>query len=461
MRTISLWVKKNKDKINSFSALFISFYFIVLVFPYCTGRIPFLYQAICVSVAGRIAYRAIPTFLFFLYGVLVAHANGSRLKWEWLFPMLSLWVAYLLAWITTPDTYSYVSESWNRSLTYRSVTVGWGDEAIDFGTLVVETLLLLVWMSFIPDAINKSRCILIPIVTIISFAWLAVLVSLAIEWSLYVRLFQGGDLKLIRSFFSQKNEFGAFLFLGTFASSFASVFKRGKMRPLFVLSAFSLTIITFLVRCYTALISELLIVAALFVTLIAELKNRRPRLSYCLLGGTALVTITVIGLAFLPAVRESIAPLRIVYNSFASIEKEIVSRTSIWQHAPAVADGFHLFLGVTDLISDAKLASLQTIFQESTVAIFHNSYIAYLAIHGMVGLLVYFAVIFKAGKNCLISTKEPRYTMFLFALLLGYLFQGVTETYVLFTKMSVLTLPATLVFYVFLPVMRRNELYEI
>jgi|GEM_PF-6981962 len=462
MASIRNWVISKKAKINAFAPIFLATYFLILVLPYCTGRIPVLYQAICVNVIGRVAFRLIPTAYIFGYGLLAGIANQSKIRWEWVFPIVALWVTFLIAWITTPDTYVFVSASWNRSLTYSTTTVGWLDELISFGTLVAETSILIIWISIIPDAVRNKRGILVPLITVTAFAWVAVIASLALEWDLYIRLFKGGDHKLIHSIFFQKNEYGAFMFMGTFTSCFLGYFKRGWTKYLFGLSAVLLTLVTFLVRCYTAFMSEMVVVVALLLAWVLGLRKKNKVLSWSLLGVGIGGVALLIFLAYAPGPRENIAFLRIVYNSLNSVEKEIETRTVIWAHLPEVINGHQLFFGVTDGISDAKLASLQVVDQEGVVVIFHNSYVAYLAIHGLIGLLVYFALIFNSVKRCLSFRKGAATTsVFLLLLLIGYLLQGMAETYVLFIKMSVLTLPLTYVFFVFLPALKREGTYAI
>ena len=462
MTSIKTWAHSKKDRINAFAPIFLATYFLILVLPYCTGRIPVLYQAICVNVIGRVLFRLIPTAYIFGYGIVAGIANQSKFRWEWLFPMVALWVSFALAWITTPDTYAFVSVSWNRSLTYSTTTVGWLDELIAFGTLIAETLILLIWMSIIPDTIKNKWGTLVPLIAVVAFAWMAVLLSLTLEWDLYIRLFNGGDHKLIHSIFSQKNEYGAFMFMGTFASCFLGYFKKGWTKYLFGTSAILLTLVTFLVHCYTAFMSEVVVVIALLLMWILALRSKSKVLSWSVLGTAVGAAAALILLAYLPGPRDSISFLRILYNSLNSIEKEVETRTVIWAHLPEVINGHQLFLGVTDGISDAKLASLQVVDQEGAVAIFHNSYIAYLAIHGLIGLLVYFALIFVATKIGITFKNGNMWApLFLFLILIGYLLQGMAETYVLFIKMSVLTLPLTYVFFVFLPAMKRETLYAI
>ena len=455
-------IRNARGKINAFAPFFLVAYFLLLVFPYCTGRIPTLYSLICVNVIGRVIFRLIPTGFLFAYGSLAWIANRSKMRWEWLFPMVALWAAYILAWIFTPDTYVYVSMSWNRSLTYSSTTVGWLDAAIAFGTLVAESLILLFWISIFPDIIRNRKAVLVPLLVVAAFAWLSVILSLALEWKLYVDLIKGGDHKGLHSIFFQKNEYGAFMFMGTFASAFLAYFTKSKLKWAYLLSSLGLTAVTMFVRCYTALMSETVVVVALLLATVAQIRRKSKRVAYAFLSVFVLAVSAVLVCTFIPAVRDNQPIFRVFYSSLMSIEKEIETRTIIWRHLSDVADGYHIFLGITDGVSDAKLGSLQIVNDEAVVSIFHNSYIAYLAIHGLAGLLVYIALIFRAAKSCF-SYKKIRLagSLFLLCMLIGYLLQGVAETYVLFIKMSVLTLPLTLVFFVFLPTMDREGFYEI
>lgn len=450
-----------RTKINAFAPIFLITYFLLLVFPYCTGRIPVLYDLVCVNVIGRVLFRLVPTGFLFTYGALAWVANRSKMRWEWLFPLVALWVAYVLAWIFTPDTYVFVSMSWNRSLTYSSTTIGWLDTAIAFGTLVAESLILLLWISIFPDVIQNRKAVFIPLIAVAAFAWLSVILSVALEWNLYVALIKGGDHKGLHSIFFQKNEYGAFMFMGTFASAFLTFFSKSKTKWAYLLSALGLTAVTMFVRCYTALMSETAVVAALLLVTIVQIKQENKRVAYALLGILTLAVAMVLIFTFTPAIRDNQPIFRVFYSSLMSIEHEVLTRTVIWKHLSDVVDGYHLFLGVTDGISDAKLGSLQIVNDEMVVSIFHNSYIAYLAIHGLAGLLVYFAFIFKAAKSCFSYKKIHLVgSLFLLCTLIGYLLQGVAETYVLFLKMSVLTLPLTWVFFVFLPAIEREGLYE-
>ena len=462
MRKLIERIRSGRDRINAFAPIFLVTYFLLLVFPYCTGRIPTLYSLVCVNVIGRVLFRLIPTAYLFGYGALAGIANRSKIRWEWLFPMIALWVAYLLAWAFTPDTYVFVSMSWNRSLTYSSTTVGWLDTAIAFGTLVVESLILLLWMSVFPDTIRNRKALLAPLLAITIFAWLSVVLSIALEWKLYVNLIHGGDHKGLHSIFFQKNEYGAFMFMGAFASAFLAFFTKSKLKWAYLFSGLGLTVVTMFVRCYTALMSETVVMAVFFVTFAIKIRKEHRRLAYAMLSAFVFAVGAVLLFTFIPPIRDSQPIFRVFYSSLMSIEREIQTRTIIWKHLSDVADGYHIFLGITDGVSDAKLGSLQIVNDEAVVSIFHNSYIAYLAIHGLVGLLVYFALIFKAAKSCFAHKGIRLYeSLFLLFILIGYLLQGIAETYVLFLKMSVLTLPLTWVFFVFLPAMRREVFYEI
>ncbi len=461
MSRIVEWIRRKQASINAFAPVFLVSYFLLLVFPYCTGRIPPLYNLVCVNIVGKVLFRLIPTGYLFTYGALAWITNRSKIRWEWLFPIVALWIAYLLSWVFTPDTYQFVSISWNRSITYSSITVGWFNTAIAFGTLVAESLILLLWISVFPDVVRKRKTVFIPMSVIAIFAWLAVLLSVILEWNLYVSLFNGGDHKGLHSFFYQKNEYGAFMFMGTFASAFLCFFAKPKYKWIYLLSALGLSAITMLVRCYTALMSESVVVLALIIAVLIQIQKNNKRLAYALIGTVLVAACSILVLIFIPSIREKQPIFRFVYSSLMSLESEIQTRTIIWKHLPDVAGGYHLFLGVTDGVSDAKLGSLQIVNEEAAVAIFHNSYIAYLAIHGLVGLLVYFAIVFKAAKSCFAYKRLSLVgSLFMLCLLVGYLLQGIAETYVLFLKMSVLTLPLTWVFFVFLPAMSKEGTYE-
>ena len=461
MKALKAWILSKQSKINHFAPVFFATYFLLLVIPYCTGRIPVLYDLICVNVIGRVVFRLLPTLYVFIYGFLVGIANRCKIRWEWLFPMVTLWIAYALAWIFTPDTYVYVSMSWNRSLTYSTTTIGWLDAAISFGTLIAETLILFMWISVFPSAVKTRKAVFASLIAMVAFAWLAVVLSVALEWNLYVELFKGGDHKGLHSIFFQKNEYGAFMFLGAFASASLFYISEKKAKWALAVSGLGLTMVTMLVRCYTALMSEIVILIGLLLLTIYHVRKKSHVFGYSLggvvLGGVALVMI----LTFVPSIRDNQPIFRVLYNSLMSIEREVETRTVIWKHLPDVTSEYSLFLGVTDDVSEAKLGSLQIINDESVVSIFHNSYIAYLASHGLIGLLVYFALIFKAAKSCFVYSRYGRVgSIFLLFLLIGYLLQGVAETYVLFIKMSVLTLPLSLVFFVFLPAIKKEGFDE-
>lgn len=455
------WIRSKQNAISAFAPWFFASYFLLLVIPYSTGRIPVLYAALCVNVIGRVLFRLIPTAYLFAYGLLSAIANKTRFRWEWMISMILLWIGYILTWIFIPDTYVYISQSWNISITYTSITVGWQETLIAFLTMIAETTMFVFWLSFFPSTVKTKKAIVIPLLTMVLFAWLSIILSVAIEWNLYMSLFKGSDHKLIHSIFSQKNEFGAFLFIGTFASAFLCWFLKGKKKIIFAASSFVLTVFTLIIRCYTALASEVVVMVALIILAARWLNSKKPYLGIAVAGGMAALLAGFIATAFIPAFRSNVPVFKIIYSSFNSLGEEIATRTVIWEHLPDVAGGHNIFLGLTDTVSDTKVAGLQIVQDESVVAIFHNSYIAYLAIHGIAGLLIYFAVIFKAIKNGVAFKKKGiAGSIFLLLLLLGYLLQGMAETYVLFIKMSVLTLPLTYVFYVFVPAMNKGDVYE-
>lgn len=342
-RAIS-WIRNHKDRINGFAPWFLMSYFLLLVLPYCTGRIPVLYAAVCVNIIGRVIFRLIPTAYFFIYAILVGIANKAKFRWEWVFPIVAVWIMYALAWAFTAKEYVYVSISWNRSITYETTQVGYAELLIAFLTLIAETSMFFCWLTIMPACVKNRKAVFVPLITIAAFALVSILFSVAYEWKLYVELFNGGDHKGIRSFFSHKNEFGAFMFMGVFALSFIVYSFKTKISILCTSLAVGIVGVLFLVRCYTALMSALVCFVALLLLGLVRL-YRQKRAVALGIGGMAIVLLTILILCtFLPSIRESIPVFRIFYNSMMSTEREISTRTVIWAHLGDVINGHRVFL---------------------------------------------------------------------------------------------------------------------
>ncbi|MBQ7249897.1 MAG: hypothetical protein IJS37_00910 [Bacilli bacterium] len=434
-----------------FAPFFFVIYLILVLAPYYTSQIPII-GTLLTSRYPKIAYRALTTAFLFAYSITIAFAFKKPLNIGWALPLTITLIAYVLAWVFLPNGYSYVSVGKMGFVTLSTVYIDFSSMIISFFLYAAEIAVFLCGVSWLPYVVRSRKTIITFFAFFVGFVSFACAFSIIYENQLYFSAFSGTGTKSIASFFHHKNEFGAMLFLGSLSSVFLFHYARGKLRFAFLGATILFFLLSIPVRCYTGLVPVLFLDGAALIYDLASLFKRKKTVFFLVMGGVLGGLIAVVVLTFNEAARNAIPFFGSVYNNLLAAEREILSRTDVWNTSYRLITGPSVFIGKTDPVANRELTSYLDMTSILSLNDYHSAFVSFYTNHGIVGLFIYVLLLIWVFRNCLrVKKSNSRLAALLIILLSAAVLFSMPESYTLFVNMSGIAFPTLCLFVIFTP----------
>lgn len=440
--------------------LFLSLYFFACAAPYVFARVPAV-NAFLTSGSTRIIYKGLCCVALFAYTAYLAFHTKQKPRWAILFLLVPLCFSFIAALMLNPAYSILYIRGYNMGI--EQIITGTSLESLwtELPILCAEFLALFCFWSYFPACISSRKDVLIPLYSLLFFVLLCVAFSLIFEFGQYLESITRTSAfqPTIRSLFHSKNIFGLVLFLGIFAICFIYLLTRRRLHKAFLLIvATLLEIDLFAIQCYTAFITSIVVMVALYFFALKRHIANHKRLSLAIaINLTAVISFGVVCVSV-----ESIYSLNPFLQKLGAsfqrlLTREVFSRTSKWSYALEICYGPGVFVGRTETISQNELVMYEMMYDADLLRDFHSGYFTMYASFGMVGLLVYGSILALRFRCLLELTKGHKSLLFFLSVLfLASLLICMPETYILFISLSFGTLLFTYVFVVFLPFLSRE-----
>ncbi len=451
---------KSQNNIRKISPFFFIAYFLLIGAPYFFAQIPFLHSFFTTGTT-KILFRGLTTIMLLAYAVICAKAFQKPLNLRWLFTWALAVLAYAIAWVFLPQSFSYYAVGKMGSVTESTVYITHVSMAISFFLFGAEVAIFLSCRSWLFEAIGRKTIISF-FAFAISVVFISCLVSFVLEFDAYKAVIGGSSYKGIVGIFNHKNEFGAFLFIGLFSSVFLFHYSKGKTRYLCLASSLLFLVVAFFVRCYSGLIPMLFLAIVAFFYDCTSLWKRN-KIAFFVIAGSACLLLTSFLLCFLvPSIREQSKILSSLFRNLQAAEDEIRSRTDVWAAAIQLIRGPAILIGKTDAVANRELIAYLEMTSIVNLNDYHDAFISFYTNHGIIGLLFYVLTIIEAyGYTFHLTKANKRFGVLLVFLLSSAVLFSLPESYVLFINMSALAFPFLALFFVFMPyLLEENRLLK-
>ena len=437
---------------------FLVIYFLLLIAPYSFAPIAPVNSFLTGS--GKIPYRLFTTALLGAYSLYLWIKHRLHPRFDLLIPMSLLWGSFALASIFAPRVFSYVSESFNGSFAFSQVSYEEISIWIQLPLLLCDCFVFFCFVSFFPPCVTNKMQVVIPLASIVVYAVVACFFSYIKEFSAYANYINGSDQSkgTIQSWTQSKNAFGILLFHGAFASTFLLYYVKRWWRFTFVVLDLVFLVTSYIAQCYTAMVPILIVCLLLFLYAAVAAYRKKHVFGVAAIGcGLTLIAVFLVCI-FSPSIYEA-APFwnKIHTKFFYFFDHEIFSRTKKWDLALIICRGPFSFIGKSST-AELELALRENAILDMSYPDFHCSYVAMFGTAGLTGLAMYCFTIGYAGKNVWMCQSNRLLLLTSAGLFFACLLFAMPETYTLFLSMSVISLPFTYLFIVFLPFLRRTDL---
>ncbi len=431
--------------------LFFITYFLLSAAPYLFAKVSVI-NTFLTSPIPRIIYRGAVLLYLLAYSVGIAITTKTHLRLNWIPPLVLVAIAFLLAWFCEPNAFSYYAVGKMGSVTQSTTVVSTFSYAVSFFLYCAEAGVFLICLSWLSKAVTCRKTIIWFFSMMVALVFLSCAISVAIESSLYRGLFSGSGAKLITGIFHHKNEFGAFLFLGGISAAFLFRYVKVWQRYLFLTAFILFLSFSVAIRCYTGLYPLAFLAICLTIYDLAFLwkKSKVACLSLSLLTASGLIAL-ILCVAIEP-IRSKIPFFASIYTNFESIEKEIISRTAVWNATYKIVKGPAVLTGLTDAMANSQLVAYLQMTTIVNLNDFHDAFVFFYANHGLVGLACYVYVLIYVFDISVFRVRSRRRLCILMTILFASsILFSMPESYVLFVNMSAIAFPTMMLFVICAP----------
>lgn len=436
LRKPLLFLGNHRKQINGFLPYFFLSYFIFIFLPYVVADVPAINSFFLGSVT-RLVYRAFTTVYFCFIGCMFGYINKAGIKWWFVIGGIILLICYGLSITSAPRHYSYVVTGLSRRVEFYTLDIGPASYVTYGFSFLADIVSFVIFISYIPLAMNSIKQLYLTLIFLVSFMLFACVYSLIKEHNQIVELLKGSSEYeiTVRSLFHSKNAFGLYLFVANISAAFLLVTIKTNIKWVLLLPMVTFTTMTLLSMCKSALlcclILDLLLVwffaffskgVTFYVSLILTI------ISICVLLG--LVVIFSI-----PSLRDD--QFLKLYSLFEKLFNGLFSRTDRWVMAKYVVYGPFIVIGMNETNATYFLEIMSKVLQDIDVIDFHSGYVTWYAHHGIVGCILYGALlIYIIYKIIILSKFSKRYAMMIAIFFLSCLVFMIPESYVLFISIS-------------------------
>ena len=436
---------------------FLAVYFLLLIAPYSFAPIPTINYFLTGS--GKTAYRLVCLALLGLYSLYLSVRYKLRPRFELLLPFALFFLSCVVSCFLSPRNICYVSEGLNGSFLFVQVAISEKTIWTELARALCSFFVLFCFVSFFAPCVRFKKDIFIPMLVILIYALLACLYSYVFEYPAYKSFLTGADQSkgAIISWSQSKNSFGIILSFGAFSSSFIFCAFRKRRNIIFAIFPFLFLATSYFCQCYSSLVVVLFVCLLLLVLFFVWLSKKSKPIFWAFSATLALVLTTFLLFVSIPAIYENVQAFKSINEKIGYfLSQEIFSRTKKWSQALVIIKGPFSFVGKLGS-AKAELTAFESINEAAAANDdFHSAFVDFLACKGLTGLIFYLFFIGYAAKNVWRLLKKSRSLCgCMFALLVCAVLFSMPETYSLFLSMSVITIPFTYAFVLFIPTLER------
>lgn len=432
--------ENRKEGINKFLIFFLTSYFILITAPYIFARVPALDSFFTTS-PTNIVYRSLTTIYFVIYLLFVAFANKIKINWPITIVGITLLLLYIVSSAASPKFYDINGTIYNISAT---------SYAVSYFRFAADVICFAMLIMFIPPILKDVKHIYPIVYILVAILVIACIYSFITEWDNIKALMDGKDEYAypVKSLFHSKNAFGLFLFVASLGATFVIyTSKEIKYILILFLPLLLFVIMTALIGCKTALISNLILLLSMFAYAIYLVFKEDKKIGIVFISiFSALLLLFILYMAIPSFHSGSLSWLYdVVCRFFNRMSYYFDIRVNIWSNVNNVVYDGYMVCGVSDANMAAYLGATQGL------ADFHSAYVSFYVSHGILGTAIYAGIFGWIIYLIVKLFKKDKVNAILIAIfLICSAFMAVPETYTLFLGISSYAFVINLIIVVYL-----------
>ena len=430
-------LSRHKDRINKFLPIFLASYMVLLILPYIFGWAPSINHFFSTGIS-QMLYRFITMIYGCVYLSLIGIVNRIKIKPPYIIGSVVLVVLVTISSIVSPHTIYYLDGS-------KMIDIKWWWYLFDIIKFIIALFLFVAISFFVHPVMKSHKTFNIAFYFLLGITSFACIYSLIFEFDSLAALFKGEDehLVAIKSIFQNKNSYGLFLFISSLSAAYIIFTNNDDIRySLLLIPLLVFTLFSILVGCRTAFISQVVLIGYLFIRSIIILKGHSNKAFYTIVGIASVFIILFILFLSIPAMHSgSLNGLyRVILYTFSEFGASLSSRMEIWKAVNNYMNGAYLFIGA-NFTNSQYLHRVYSPYRD-----FHSAYIKWFATSGIVGSLIYLALLAYIFYLVVkLIKKEPFQGVLLLIFLLSVMLYSLPESATIFISTSLYTFVTNLV----------------
>lgn len=430
------------SRLELISEIIFLFYLVWVTIPFVSTRVPILFN-LTSGGSFAIVYRAIGSLVFAGFFAVVAIVNKFKVNKLYLIAAGTLLLTNIIGTLVLPNSVIYGDGTVyndgfltnNHYFHISEYTVGYfsilkGLFRIGFGLVFGYVLLFIV-----PKVVGKKLLKKVSIFYV-GLLVLACFLSFILEMSKFK---SGNILNLnLSSIFASKNDFGAFLIIGSLACLYLQQIKIKFYKLLYVpLGIFM--IFSIVSGCKTSLLFAVIILIYILATLIKKIKSINEKMY----KASQVIFVSFISLIFI----FFILLLSNAFPSLSGLKQKVdfalshdvaytlTTRFQIWSLSFKNTNLFKILFGQTWSYGPQHLYASSSFYIGTGFTSYHNSLVFIYSVSGLVGLVFYVFLIIKSIQLT-IDFKNLKMRSFLLLLFFGLLIFSLVEDDLIFISGS-------------------------
>lgn len=414
-------------------ALLGTYYFVGLL-SYITVPIKPIYRVLTSSSMVAIILRALMCAFVCLFCIVIVIKYKQKIKWGWLVIFCFVLFMTLISILISPMTYEYMfSESLYKVVHIVLLNPGIPKTIVMYLSSVADFAFAFCILFIMPTVINDKKKLLFILLPIVAIGLFECCYSLVVEKENYLYLLNhpddpfGGYNNDIGATFGNKEDWGAFLTV-SFVSAVASIFFLKKAKKTIIvkiglsIAAVTMSVFAVLSLCKTAMLAIGLCCIMLLIGGIVMMA-KKSKIRFWIAISLSVVLVGLIA-TFFATKGFGVQILNKVYNFFHNFiinraEHAVEGRTSLWLNYMENIRGYNLFFGM----GKSYVSIYTKMLVPETQSTIHNGFVYFFASYGLVGFLLFVALLLLVIRNIICLWRINNFYVFLF---IGILLAGIS-----------------------------------
>ena len=433
-------IEKAKPFVEKILPWFFLVYFILVFAPYISAKVPAL-NSFFTNGTTKLIYRGFTCILFGVFSLLLWAIYKPKFKWWAVIGCAALFVIYVISVAISPTSMSYVILNTTMKVNFFTLEIGNYSYIIYTFSFLADLIFFFLFISFIPVSIRKASDFYPTLFFIIGVMIICCAYSFLTERNSIIKLMNGAseyDVS-VNSLFHNKNTFGLYLFIGSFASSFIFFTCTKKWQRLVVIPHILFIVMSFLILCKSSFVSNVILLIGCIVYFLFVTLENKPKASIVTIA--VVSSLAVLFLIFMLVPQLHVGPLEKVYDDvqkfFIKIFGGLTQRADRWGLVKYVVTGPYKAIGANDTYSAYGIDAILRIERTSHFTDFHSGYVSWYASHGILGSIIYFGFfIYLFVLISKVIAVDKKNGILILVLYVSSLIFIVPESYTLFVSIS-------------------------